>query len=116
MKNGNFHIARACRLIASVSEIGFSHKDIQTEDVLLASGVSHLRAGSGSPVFSSARGLKIQADQGFCSKLLIIALRKLIGIMTGHLQFDPGKQKRWKGKKRRLRDIQAYPISLKLPL
>jgi hypothetical protein len=84
-----FPIARHA-IIASVSEIGFSHKDILMEDVLLASGLS-FEGGSGSPVFSSARGLKIQADQGF-AETSDYCPQKLIGIMTGHLQFNPGAE------------------------
>ena len=75
-------------IIASVAEIGFSHKDILTEDVLLASGLS-FEGGSGSPVFSSARGLRIQANQGF-AETSDYCPQKLIGIMTGHLQVNPG--------------------------
>ncbi|MBS0621647.1 MAG: hypothetical protein JSR80_01650 [Verrucomicrobia bacterium] len=41
--------------------------------------------GSGSPVFSSARGLRIQADQGFV-ETADYCPQKLIGFMNGHLQ------------------------------
>jgi hypothetical protein len=77
-------------IIASVSQIGFSHKEIKTEDALLASGLS-FEGGSGSPVFSSARGLRINADKGFADTDDYCP-QKLIGIMTGHLQFPPSKE------------------------
>ena len=55
----------------------------------MASGLS-FEGGSGSPVFSSQRGMKINTDNGsvesgYCPQ-------KLIGIMTGHLQFEQEKE------------------------
>jgi hypothetical protein len=83
-----FPIARHA-IVASVPHVGFSNKEILTSEVLLASGLS-FEGGSGSPVFSSQRGMKINTDNGsvesgYCPQ-------KLIGIMTGHLQFEQGKE------------------------
>lgn len=78
-------------IIASVAEIGFSHNEINLNDIVLVSGLS-FGGGSGSPVFSSQRGLKINLDRGFAESDDYCP-QKLLGVMTGHLQFPKETEK-----------------------
>lgn len=73
-------------IIASVSEIYFSHDNISSEGIILVSGLS-FEGGSGSPVFSSSRGQRINCDVGFVESDDYCP-QKLLGIMTGHLQLQ----------------------------
>ncbi len=78
-------------VIASVSEIDFSHEEIESKGIILVSGLS-FGGGSGSPVFSSLRGLRINCDNGFVESDDYCP-QKLLGVMTGHLQLQPETEK-----------------------
>lgn len=73
-------------IIASVSEIDFSHDNISSEGIILVSGLS-FEGGSSSPVFSSSRGQRINCNVGFVESDDYCP-QKLLGIMTGHLQLQ----------------------------
>ncbi|MBS0655790.1 MAG: hypothetical protein JSR46_08435, partial [Verrucomicrobia bacterium] len=93
----NFHdskwklpIARHA-ILASIPEIGFSHNEIDLDEIVLVSGLS-FNGGSGSPVFSCQRGLKINRNHG-SAETDDYCPQKLLGIMTGHLQFPKETEK-----------------------
>ncbi len=71
-------------IIASIPEIDFSYKDISFKKIVLVSGLS-FEGGSGSPVFSSLRGTRINCDIG-AAESDDYCPQKLLGIMSGHLQ------------------------------